>query len=80
MKVKEGNGKLVANALWEPPPPLCPETRKKARDHLKPTWASARGWANRVENLANNISVKKPKGYTIRIQEKKTHVTKNTYK
>jgi hypothetical protein len=42
LKGKEGNGKFAAKAFWEAPP-LCPETRKKARDHLKPTWASARG-------------------------------------
>jgi len=42
IKGKEGNGKFVAKAFWEAPP-FCPETRKKARDHLKPTWASPRG-------------------------------------
>jgi hypothetical protein len=42
IKGKEGNGKFVAKAFWEAPP-FCPETRKKARDHLKPTWASQRG-------------------------------------
>jgi stress response protein YsnF len=42
LKGKEGNGRFVAKAFWEAPP-ICPETRKKARDHLKPTWASTRG-------------------------------------
>jgi len=42
LKGKEGNGRFVAKAFWEAPP-LCPETRKKARDHLKPIWASTRG-------------------------------------
>ena len=42
VKDKEGAGKFVAKASWEVPP-LCPDIRKKANDHLKPTWASARG-------------------------------------
>ncbi len=42
VKDKEGAGKFVAKASWEVPP-LCPEVRKRARDHLKPIWASARG-------------------------------------
>jgi hypothetical protein len=33
-KAKEGSGEA---------PPLCPEIRKKAMDHLKPIGASARG-------------------------------------
>jgi hypothetical protein len=41
-KAKEGSGKFSTRATWEAPP-LCPEVRKKAQDHLKPTWASARG-------------------------------------
>jgi len=41
-KAKEGSGKFTTRATWEAPP-LCPEIRKKAVDHLKPTWASARG-------------------------------------
>jgi hypothetical protein len=40
-KAKEGAGKFSTRATWEAPP-LCPEVRKKARDHLKPIWASAR--------------------------------------
>jgi hypothetical protein len=39
VKAKEGNGKFSAKAFWEAPP-LCPEVRKMAKDHLKPTWAS----------------------------------------
>jgi len=42
VKDKEGAGKFVAKASWEVPP-LCPEVRKRAIDHLKPIWASARG-------------------------------------
>jgi hypothetical protein len=42
VKGKEGNGKFVAKAFWEAPP-LCPETRKKAKEHLRPAWASTRG-------------------------------------
>jgi hypothetical protein len=42
IKAKEGAGKFSTKATWEAPP-MCPEVRKKARDHLKPTWASARG-------------------------------------
>jgi hypothetical protein len=42
IKPKEGTGKFSTKATWEAPP-LCPEVRKKARDHLKPIWASARG-------------------------------------
>jgi hypothetical protein len=41
-KAKEGASKFTTKATWEAPP-LCPEIRKKARDHLKPTWASPRG-------------------------------------
>jgi hypothetical protein len=41
-KNKEGSGKFSTRATWEAPP-LCPEVRKKSRDHLKPVWASARG-------------------------------------
>jgi hypothetical protein len=41
-KIKEGSGKFSTRATWEAPP-LCPEVRKKSRDHLKPIWASARG-------------------------------------
>jgi hypothetical protein len=41
-KIKEGSGKFSTRATWEAPP-LCPEVRKKSRDHLKPVWASARG-------------------------------------
>jgi hypothetical protein len=42
IKAKEGSGKFSTKATWEAPP-MCPEVRKKARDHLKPIWASARG-------------------------------------
>jgi len=42
VKDKEGAGKFVAKASWEVPP-LCPEVRRRAVDHLKPIWASARG-------------------------------------
>jgi len=42
VKDKEGVGKFVAKASWEVPP-LCPEVRRRAVDHLKPIWASARG-------------------------------------
>jgi hypothetical protein len=41
-KAKEGAGKFSTRATWEAPP-LCPEVRKKAQDHLKPTWAPSRG-------------------------------------
>jgi hypothetical protein len=41
-KAKEGSGKFSTKATWEAPP-MCPEVRKKAKDHLKPIWASARG-------------------------------------
>jgi hypothetical protein len=41
-KNKEGSGKFSTRATWDTPP-ICPEVRKKARDHLKPIWASARG-------------------------------------
>jgi hypothetical protein len=41
-KNKEGSGKFSTRATWDIPP-ICPEVRKKARDHLKPIWASARG-------------------------------------
>jgi hypothetical protein len=39
VKPKEGNGKFSTKATWDAPP-LCPEVRKMARDHLKPIWAS----------------------------------------
>jgi hypothetical protein len=39
LKAKEGNGRFSAKASWEAPP-LCPEVRKKAKEHLKPIWAS----------------------------------------
>jgi hypothetical protein len=43
-KSKEGFGKFSVKATWKaPPPPPCPEVRKKAGDYLKPTCASARG-------------------------------------
>ena len=42
VKDKEGSAKFVVKATWEAPP-LCPEIRKMARDHLKPLWASNRG-------------------------------------
>jgi hypothetical protein len=42
IKAKVGSGKFSTKATWEAPP-LCPEVRKKARDHLKPVWASDRG-------------------------------------
>jgi hypothetical protein len=42
VKEKEGSAKFVVKATWEAPP-LCPEIRKMARDHLKPQWASNRG-------------------------------------
>jgi hypothetical protein len=41
-KNKEGSGKFSTRATWDIPP-ICPEVRKKACDHLKPVWASARG-------------------------------------
>ena len=41
-KNKEGSGKFSTRATWDIPP-ICPEVRKKACDHLKPLWASARG-------------------------------------
>jgi hypothetical protein len=41
-KNKEGSGKFSTRATWDIPP-ICPEVRKKACDHLKPIWASARG-------------------------------------
>jgi hypothetical protein len=40
LKAKEGNGRFSAKASWEAPP-LCPEVRKKAKEHLKPIWASS---------------------------------------
>jgi len=39
VKPKEGNGRFTAKASWEAPP-LDAEIRKRAKDHLKPTWAS----------------------------------------
>jgi hypothetical protein len=39
VKPKEGNGRFTAKASWEAPP-LDGEIRKKAKDHMKPTWAS----------------------------------------
>jgi hypothetical protein len=41
-KNKVGSGKFSTRATWDIPP-ICPEVRKKACDHLKPLWASARG-------------------------------------
>jgi hypothetical protein len=41
-KNKVGTGKFSTRATWDIPP-ICPEVRKKACDHLKPLWASARG-------------------------------------
>jgi hypothetical protein len=38
VKPKEGNGRFTAKASWEAPP-IDSEIRKKAKDHLKPTWA-----------------------------------------
>jgi hypothetical protein len=42
IKSKEGSGKFSTKASWEAPP-LCPEVRKKSKEHLKPIWASTRG-------------------------------------
>jgi hypothetical protein len=42
VKAKVGSGKFSTKATWDAPP-LCPEVRRKAIDHLKPSWASARG-------------------------------------
>jgi hypothetical protein len=39
LKPKEGNGRFSAKATWEAPP-MCPDVRKKSKDHLKPIWAS----------------------------------------
>jgi hypothetical protein len=38
VKGKEGAGRFAAKASWNAPP-LCPELRKKDKDHLKPVWA-----------------------------------------
>jgi hypothetical protein len=40
VKAKEGSGRFTAKAFWEAPP-LCPEIRKRSKDHMKPVWASS---------------------------------------
>ena len=41
VKGKEGAGRFTVKATWDAPP-LCSEIRKKAKDHLMPTWAGAK--------------------------------------
>ena len=83
-RTRRGQG----SSLREPPgrpPPLCPEVRKKSRDHLKTVWASARGQAidenilaanaDKILRLWNTKCVNRYKSNTVKIRSKVYKVT-----
>ncbi len=50
---------------------MCPEVRKKARDHLKPIWASARGSAIKVNYVGDHASILTKVSIWVSLQKRK---------